>query len=109
MWLYSDRVLRPMMAAAGIASGAGSNGALLTWVLVTALLFFGSVGMSFLLAGRRWANRLKHGQAPPPLTVWSGTYTVPRHPEDGNFLGIIFLGLAGLAFVGLVGHLINVW
>jgi hypothetical protein len=99
-----------MLTTAGIASDAGPPDAVPpTWILLFALLASATVGTLFLLAGRRWANRRRRGQASPPWRIWSISYTVPHHPEDGYFFGAILLGLAVLAFGGLVARLLNLW
>ena len=53
-----------------------------------------TVGTLFSLARRRGARRRRRRQAPPPWRIRSLSCTVPHHPEDGYFLGAIFLGLA---------------
>ena len=46
-----------------------------TWILLIAVVSFTFVGVLYLIAARRWANRRRRGVEPPPKTLWSGSYT----------------------------------
>jgi hypothetical protein len=80
-----------------------------TWTLVAAVVFFAGAGCLFLLLGRYWAKRHRQGTGPVSEGVWSGSYTVPHHPEDGIFFGSIFLGLAAIAVGGVGARLLGLW
>jgi hypothetical protein len=80
-----------------------------TWALVAAVVFFAGAGCLFVLLGRYWAKRHRQGTGPASKGVWSGSYTVPHHSEDGIFFGSIFLGLAAIAVGGIVARLLGLW
>ena len=80
-----------------------------TWILVAALIVFASLGGTSLALGRYWARRHREGRGPGPKTFWSGSWTVPHHPQDGIFFGWFYLSLALVVLGGLAARLLGLW